>query len=139
MIAKAAVKKIIIIKPVRSALLLYSPISGEILKTQIQQTVKLKKKILQYLYYCNRAKWPQKQWTHLVKTFMGSGSILQPTTATTDWKKKKRHFWEKIAEFSMLLLILNILKPSYILPEQFNELSVSHLTHCAQRCSAVQG
>lgn len=44
MIAKAAVKKVIIIKPVRSALLLYSPISGEILKTQIQQTVKLKKK-----------------------------------------------------------------------------------------------
>lgn len=95
MIAKAAVKKVIIIKPVRSALLLYSPISGEILKTQIQQTVKLKKKILQYLYYCNRAKWPQKQWTHLVKTFMGSGRILQPTSATTDWKKKKKAFLGK--------------------------------------------
>lgn len=52
---------------------------------------------------------------------------------------KQRHFWEKIAELSTLLLILNTLKPSYILPEQLNELSVSQLTHCTQRRSAVQG
>lgn len=71
---------------------------------------------------------------------MGCGRILQPRTAIKHWKTKA--FLGKDSRIEHAATDFKHaetqLYPGFH-PEQLNELSVSQLTHCTQRRSAVQG